>query len=57
MRQKLTFVMQIMLKKDNTIFGLISLERTVKKSKMSAVDINNLELICHLIGNIILDKT
>ncbi len=54
MRQKLTFVMQIMIKKEDDIIGLISLERTVKKSKMSAVDINNLELLCHLIGNIIL---
>ncbi len=52
-RQKLTFVMQTMVRKDNRILGLISLERTVKKSKMSAVDINNLELLCHLIGNII----
>lgn len=57
MRQKLTFVMQIMIKKEDKILGLISLERTVKKSKMSAVDINNLDLICQLIGNIILDIT
>ncbi|ABX40923.1 GGDEF domain-containing protein [Lachnoclostridium phytofermentans] len=57
MKQNLTFVMQIMIKKENNILGLISLERKVKKSKMSVVDINNLELLCRLIGNIVLDTT
>lgn len=55
MKQNLTFVMQVMIKKENEILGLISLERMIKKSKMSVVDINNLELLCRLIGNIILD--
>lgn len=54
-RQKLTFIMQFLMKREEEILGVISFERIIRKSKMSTIDINNLELISHLLGEILLE--